>query len=502
MLNDNNGNVDHSNLFSYEEPIVNEDINLFQSNQVPWFYHLMHILQLKNDDFVNIKNFVDNEKSKGNEYNHILNIINFKTYYNDILKIKNNLKNTLYAYLCLCKYFLDQYSKSIESNKSVHFVFVFGNITADLDSVCSSIMYSFFLYIWYCLKKKVEKKKNTDELKFFIPVINIKRNDIKLKILITWWLKKCEIVNSENIFVFQDDTNLLEVLKHNDKYDICFVDFNDFEVNSIYNINNVKSIIDHHMLKKEAKNKRITKSVYPIYICSCMVIIAYFYKNAGEFLGTPFINKNMMWLIYGTILRDSNNFTKEDFGKRWIQPDLNIFLSLKKFYHISNKMDIYLTYKYKSIRFSVDLKKFGIENLLFADYKDYNYQVLHKNIKIRIASIDFSVDLLFSNENVNCLIKKLYELCEENNFSIFIFIGSYFDNYKLNKDMGIFFYKDDINKDNLLNTLLNNKDIKLSNKSFKNIEYKNYTKIIDIFQINNRNYSRKMLEYLLCEFFF
>lgn len=29
------------------------------------------------------------------------------------------------------------------------------------------------------------------------------------------------------------------------------------------------------MLKNEAKNKRITKSIYPIYVCSCIVIIAY-----------------------------------------------------------------------------------------------------------------------------------------------------------------------------------------------------------------------------------
>ncbi|CRG95541.1 conserved Plasmodium protein, unknown function [Plasmodium gallinaceum] len=501
MLNDNI-NDDHSNLFSYKEPEINEDINLFQSNQVPWFYHLIHILQLKKDDFINIKNFVENEKSRGNEYNHVLNIIDYKTYQDEILKINSNSKNTLSAYLYSCKYFLSQYSKNIESNKNVHFVFVFGNITADLDSVCSSIIYSFFLYIWFCLKKKAEKKKNIDEIKFFIPVINIKKNDIKLKILITWWLRKSEILSDEDVFVFQDDIHLLEVLKHNNKYDICLVDFNDFEVNNIYNINNVKSIIDHHMIKEGSENKRITKSIYPIYICSCMVIIAYLYKNSSEFLGIPFINKNMMWLIYGTILRDSNNFIREDFGKRWIQPDLNIFLSLKKFYKISNKMDIYLTYKYKSIRFSVDLRKFGIENLLFCDYKDYNYQVSQKKIKIRIASIDFSVDLLFSNENVNRLIKELYELCEENNFSIFIFIGSYFNHYKLNKDMGLFFYKNDVNKDDLLDTLLTNKDIKLSNKSFKNITYNNNSKTVDIFQINNQNYSRKKLEYLLYEFFF
>ncbi|KJP88566.1 hypothetical protein AK88_01845 [Plasmodium fragile] len=303
MIRNNELNCKHNDLFSYEDPELCEEENLFESNQAPWFYHLTHLLELRKDDFKNIKSIVENEKKRGIEYSHILDIIDYKTYSDIMRKINSNMKNALSVYLFSCKYFLSKYSKNTESNGHVHFVFVFGNITADMDSVCSSIIYSFFLHIWYSLKSKTAKDKNSDELKFFIPVINIKKSDMKLKILINWWLEKCEINDPEEILVFNDDKNLLEVLKNDNKYDICFVDFNDFEPNNIYNINNVKSIIDHHMLKEEAKNKRITKSIYPIYVCSCMVIIAYLYKHSSEFLGIPFINKNMMWLIYGTILR-------------------------------------------------------------------------------------------------------------------------------------------------------------------------------------------------------
>ncbi|EDL47201.1 exopolyphosphatase [Plasmodium vivax India VII] len=514
MIRNNELNCKHFDLFSYEDPELCEEEDLFESNQAPWFYHLTHLLELRKDDFKNIKSIVENEKKRGIEYSHILDIIDYQTYSDIMRKINSNMRNALSVYLFSCKYFLSKYSKNTESNGHVHFVFVFGNITADLDSVCSSIIYSFFLHIWYSLKSKTAKEKNSDVLKFFIPVINIKRSDMKLKILINWWLEKCEINNPEEILVFNDDKNLLEVLKNDHKYDICFVDFNDFEPNNMYNINNVKSIIDHHMLKEEAKNKRITKSIYPIYVCSCMVIIAYLYKHSSEFLGIPFINKNMMWLIYGTILRGylkknakcdlvySNNFAKGDFGKRWIQPDLSIFLSLKRFFRISNKMDIYITYSFNIMRFSINLKKFGIENLLFADYKDYNYELLKKKIKMRIASIDFSIDLLFSNEDVNRLVYKLHELCAENNFSIFILIGSYLNNYRLFKDMGIFFYNNDVNKDDLINALFLNKDIKLSKKGCKNITWGNDSKIFDTFQINNQCYSRKRLEYFLSEYFF
>ncbi|SBT47207.1 exopolyphosphatase [Plasmodium ovale wallikeri] len=233
MIRSNDVMNKHLNLFSYEDPELYEEENLFESTQAPWFYHITHLLDLKKEDFLNIKSIVENEKKRGNDYNHILDIIDYKTYSDIMRKINNNMKNALSVYLFSCKYFLNKYSKNTESNGHVHFVFVFGNNTADLDSVCSSIVYSFFLYIWYCLKSKTTKEKNSDILKFFIPIINIKRSDMKLKVLINWWLEKCEIQNPEEILVFNDDKNLLEVLKCDNKYDICFVDFNDFEPNSM-----------------------------------------------------------------------------------------------------------------------------------------------------------------------------------------------------------------------------------------------------------------------------
>ncbi|KJP88567.1 hypothetical protein AK88_01846 [Plasmodium fragile] len=122
--------------------------------------------------------------------------------------------------------------------------------------------------------------------------------------------------------------------------------------------------------------------------------------------------------------------------------------------------------------------------------------------QMRIASIDFSIDLLFSHEDVNRLVNKVHELCAENNFSIFILIGSYLNNYKLFRDMGIFFYTNDVNKDDLINALFMNEDIKLSKKGCKTITWGNDSKIFDTFQINNECYSRKRLEYFLSEYFF
>ncbi|EWC74153.1 hypothetical protein C923_05109 [Plasmodium falciparum UGT5.1] len=299
-----------------------------------------------------IKHMVEDKK------NNILNLINYKSYTDNYLKKNDTMKNMLCAYLYSCKTSLYEYSKNINSEQNIHFVFTFGNITADLDSVCSSIIYSFFLFIWYSLKTNLIGKKKDDPLMFFIPVINIKKNDMKLKILIIWWLEKCGIENPEELLIFNDDLNLLEVLKNDTKYDTCLVDFNKSENNCVYNINNIKSIIDHHILNEEMKNKKITKSVFPIYVCSCMVIIAYFYKYSSEFLGISLLNRDIMWLIYGTMLKDSNNFPKDDFRKRWIQSDLNIYLSMKKYFRIPDIMDIYITQKFNNIRFSIDLKKF------------------------------------------------------------------------------------------------------------------------------------------------
>ncbi|SBS89983.1 exopolyphosphatase, putative [Plasmodium malariae] len=444
MININEAINENLDLFIYEDPEKCEVQNLFESIQAPWFYHLMHLLELNKEDFINIKNIIEHVKKRGNENYHILDIIDYKTYSDIMRKINSNVKNTLSVYLFSCKYFLSKYSKNIESSRHIHFVFVFGNNTADL------------VKIKHTKEKGINMKYTNEKAKMKHTVEREIKIYMHIRGFITWWLEKCEMYNPEEILVFNDDQNLLEVLKCENKYDVCFVDFNDFESNNIYNINNVKSIIDHHMLKEEVKNKRITKSVYPIYVCSCMVIIAY-------------------------LINGMNSATS----------DICVYVD-------ANMCTIFV--------YSLQ----GIENLLFADYKDYNYEVLEKKIKIRIASIDFSIDLLFSNEDINRLVRKLvssikyendYELCGENNFSFFILLGSYLDNYKLNKDMGMFFYNNDVNKDDLMNALLENKDIKLAKKGCKNITWENNSYDIGIFQINNQSYSRKRLEYFLNEYF-
>ncbi|ETW53648.1 hypothetical protein PFUGPA_03522 [Plasmodium falciparum Palo Alto/Uganda] len=485
MSSNNNLNEEEEILFFYEDPKSFDEKNLYEVNRAPWFYHLINVLGLTKDNFMEIKHMVEDKK------NNILNLINYKSYTDNYLKKNDTMKNMLCAYLYSCKTSLYEYSKNINSEQNIHFVFTFGNITADLDSVCSSIIYSFFLFIWYSLKTNLIGKKKDDPLMFFIPVINIKKNDMKLKILIIWWLEKCGIENPEELLIFNDDLNLLEVLKNDTKYDTCLVDFNKSENNCVYNINNIKSIIDHHILNEEMKNKKITKSVFPIYVCSCMVIIAYFYKYSSEFLGISLLNRDIMWLIYGTMLKDSNNFPKDDFRKRWIQSDLNIYLSMKKYFRIPDIMDIYITQKFNNIRFSIDLKKFGIENLLFVDYKDYNYDIQGKKFTIRICSLDFSVESILSHENVDTLVNKMCELCEENKFAAFILMGSYMINYVFHKDIGLLFFNEDITKDKLLTALIANQDINLCEKGFKKITCKNESRNIDLFHEKKIEEKRK-----------
>ncbi|ETW27390.1 hypothetical protein PFFCH_05162 [Plasmodium falciparum FCH/4] len=55
-----------------------------------------------------------------------------------------------------------------------------------------------------------------------------------------------------------------------------------------------------------------------------------------------------------------------------------------------------------------EFKKYkGIENLLFVDYKDYNYDIQGKKFTIRICSLDFSVESILSHENVDTLVNKM-----------------------------------------------------------------------------------------------
>lgn len=118
-----------------------------------------------------------------------------------------------------------------------------------------------------------------------------------------------------------------------------------------------------------------------------------------------------------------------------------------------------------------------------------------------MSSIDFSIDFLFSHENSDQLVEKMYNLCYENDFSMFILIGSYLNNYKLQKDVSIVFYKNDVDRDDLMNTLLVNEEIKLSKKGYKSIKFGDNIQNFDIYQINNLSYSRKRLENFLTTYF-
>lgn len=496
--------------FSYKEPIMDNSVDLFSSENVPWFYHLIHVLGIQKEDFEKIRNFVEKENKKYSSTNgqtiHALDLLNYQSLTNQMLKENPNLKNTLSVYLYACKYHLSTYvnlkrDPTTNDSHKTRFVFIYGNTTADMDSVCSSVLYSFLLFIWDSLKKKIQSHCDSIEQTFFIPVINIQKNEMKLKIMILWWFEINEINNPEEIFIFKDDPDLSKVLQDKNSYDICLVDFNDLESTQSYDIKNIKSILDHHMCKESTKNGQITKSIFPIFVCSCMVIIAYMYKHSSEFLKIPFINKNLMWMIYGTILRDSNNFIPDDLNKRWVPTDLKIFNSLKYFYRIPKKMDLFVTYKFKDIRFSMDVNKIGIENVLIMDCKDYHYKVNTSDIYIRIASIDISVDFLFSNEGTQRLANKLFEVCKKEHVDAFIFIGSYLMNFSLRKDLGLFFFKNDNLLNKIINVLMENNEIKLSKKNKKELICGEDSSWIHIFDINNNTYSRKMLEYLLTSIF-
>ncbi|EWC74152.1 hypothetical protein C923_05108 [Plasmodium falciparum UGT5.1] len=80
--------------------------------------------------------------------------------------------------------------------------------------------------------------------------------------------------------------------------------------------------------------------------------------------------------------------------------------SLNKMMYINMWKDEIREKKLKEEEIHETLEK-GIENLLFVDYKDYNYDIQGKKFTIRICSLDFSVESILSHENVDTLVNKM-----------------------------------------------------------------------------------------------
>ncbi|KAG0668635.1 Exopolyphosphatase [Maudiozyma exigua] len=249
---------------------------------------------------------------------------------------------------------------------------VCGNESADLDSVASAISYAYFKFI-----------ENSKDPQPFIPIINIPREDLKLRRDIVHVLKDIDI--NEDLLFFIDDMKKWK--QENRNIEAVLVDHNEVVNEAKKYVTKVIGVIDHH------KDMGLYKDASPriIEVCgSCTSLVYSYFIN--DFLSqgyTPMHDATRLCLSAG--LSDTTNFSH-----RVESPDLVCKELYAKF-----ARDIDMENYTKVIKNAKnDITGFTARDLLRKDYKQFVFTNNNKSINngqliMGISSIVKSMDWLY-----------------------------------------------------------------------------------------------------------
>ncbi|KAK3718987.1 hypothetical protein QZH41_013155 [Actinostola sp. cb2023] len=149
----------------------------------------------------------------------------------------------------------------MQSNQYSNIHVVLGNEACDLDSVVSAIVYA------YCLHKMTTEECKTGISKPVIPVLNIPREDYRLRTEITYTMERFGVHSTDLTFINEID---LKAMKDHGKLSVTLVDHNIIPVHQAFLNDVLVEIIDHH--KDEIPSSpNYSKTIELVGSCSTLV---------------------------------------------------------------------------------------------------------------------------------------------------------------------------------------------------------------------------------------
>ncbi|SMN19144.1 similar to Saccharomyces cerevisiae YHR201C PPX1 Exopolyphosphatase, hydrolyzes inorganic polyphosphate (poly P) into Pi residues [Maudiozyma saulgeensis] len=289
---------------------------------------------------------------------------------------------------------------------------VCGNESADLDSVTSAISFAYFKFV-----------ENSKDAQPIIPIINIPREDLKLRRDIIHVLNDVNI--SEDLLFFLEDVKQLQ--ESNKTIEAILVDHNEAVNEAKKYITKVVGVIDHH----KDMNQYLDASPRIIKVCgSCTSLVYNYFVN--EILPKDYKpGHDVTQLCLAAGLVDTTNFSH-----RVEQPDL-ISKELYSKYASDVDMDVY-TKVIKNAK--NDISGFTARDLLRKDYKQFEFwndKGIHNGkLTMGISSIVKPMYWLYEEFGG---YKELKEDCvryrEEKNVDILTIMTSFVENGKFQRQM-------------------------------------------------------------------
>ncbi|XP_064595905.1 protein prune homolog 2-like, partial [Liolophura sinensis] len=168
---------------------------------------------------------------------------------------------------------------------------ILGNEACDLDSVVATLVYGYYLY----------SVRGSDASTLFLPILNIPREQFRLRTETTHFLSKVNL--SLDLLTFRDEVDLLNL--HNEgKLLLSLVDHNVLPAKDAILENTVVTVIDHR--PQERPDSERTEVILDL-VGSCCTLVT------EQLLQHPFFDMDdqIATLLYGTILIDTVNRSPE-----------------------------------------------------------------------------------------------------------------------------------------------------------------------------------------------
>lgn len=289
---------------------------------------------------------------------------------------------------------------------------VLGNEACDLDSTVSTLVTAYLFH-----------KLNLAFGIIVFPVINVSREDLRLRTEVIYFLKKMNI--PLDLLICKDEFNF-QTLYNDSKLSLILVDHNVLAPSDSFLETSVIRIIDHHLQENVVKDQ-CDITIESVGSCATLVAEKIFEK-LPEILDTQ-----IAMLLYSTIIFDTVCLNES--AKRVTNKDIEVASKLESLLKNVNKEEIYQ---------EIQNAKFDVSDLTFDELLRKDLKVISNNItSIAISSLPVLLQTVKNSEGIESILNSF---CSKFNYNAIVMMGVNIDVQasEIKRDLGIYSSSSDL----------------------------------------------------------
>ncbi|XP_023223877.1 uncharacterized protein LOC111625080 [Centruroides sculpturatus] len=298
----------------------------------------------------------------------------------------------------------------LDQLKQVHVVL--GNEACDLDSVVSTLVTAYLF-----------QNLNLAFGIIVFPVINVPREDLRIRTEVTYFLTKLNI--PLDLLICKDEFDF-ERLHNDGNLSVILVDHNVLAPSDSFLETSVIRIIDHHVQENIVKDKY---DVTIELVGSCATLVAEkVFEKLPDILDTQIlmINSYTTFIYLGTIIFDTVCLNEN--AKRVTSKDMEIASKLESLLKDVNKEEIFQEIK---------KAKFDVSDLTFDELLRKDLKVISNNtINIAISSLPMLLQSVKTSENIESTVN---HFCSKFQYNAVVMMGiNIKTETEIKRDIGIY----------------------------------------------------------------